>query len=214
MEQTVRLLTDLDGLSDDRVMELARLGVAQAFDVLMGRYREMVRRKVRSYFLVGADEDDLVQEGMIGLFKAVRDYRRDRNDSFPAFADLCITRQIITAVKTASRLKHRPLNTYISLNRPVCLEEYPDRVLMDLLCESYMRDPVELVIGREEMERILRCVRNELSRLETEVLGLYLDGNSYQEIAAVLGCRVKSVDNALQRVKRKIAFYMRAASSA
>ncbi|MDY6796553.1 MAG: RNA polymerase sporulation sigma factor SigH [Actinomycetota bacterium] len=214
MERTVRLLTDLDGLSDDSVMELARRGVAQAFDVLMSRYREMVRKKVRSYFLVGADEDDLVQEGMIGLFKAVRDYRRDRCDSFPAFADLCITRQIITAVKTASRLKHKPLNTYISLNRPVCLEEYPDRVLMDLLSESYMRDPVELVIGREEMERILRCVRNELSRLEAEVLGLYLDGNSYQDIAAVLGCRVKSVDNALQRVKRKIGFFMRAASSA
>lgn len=213
MGHTDLRVMELDTLSDERITELARRGVSRAFDVLMSRYREIVRRKVRSYFLVGADEDDLIQEGMIGLFKAARDYRHERCDSFPAFADLCITRQIITAIKTASRLKHQPLNTYISLNRPVCLEEDPDRVLLDLLGESYLRDPVELIIGREEMERLLRCVKDELSRLESEVLILYMGGNSYQKIASTLGCNVKSVDNALQRVKRKIGFHMHAVSA-
>jgi RNA polymerase sporulation-specific sigma factor len=205
---TVLLLVDLIALSDERVMELARQGYAHALDVLMTRYRDLVKRKVRSYFMVGADEEDLIQEGMIGLFKAVRDYRRERCDSFQAFADLCITRQIITAIKTASRLKHQPLNTYVSLNRPVYLQEDPDRVLMDLLSESSMRDPVEMVIGQEEVQGLLRCVRSELSGLETAVLHLYMDGNTYQEIADILGRQVKSVDNALQRVKRKIDYHL------
>lgn len=167
-----------------------------------------MKRKVRSYFIAGADEEDLIQEGMIGLFKAVRDYRCDRCDSFQAFADLCITRQIITAIKTASRLKHRPLNTYVSLNRPIYVQEDPDRVLMDLLCESNVRDPVEMVIGQEEMQGLLDCVKSELSSLETAVLHLYMDGNTYQEIADILNRRVKSVDNALQRVKRKIDYHL------
>lgn len=205
---TVLLFVDLISLSDERVMELARQGFSYALDVLMNRYRDLVKRKVRSYFMVGADDEDLIQEGMIGLYKAVRDYRRERCDSFQAFADLCITRQIITAIKTASRLKHQPLNTYISLNRPIYLQEDPDRILMDLLCESNMRDPVEMVIGQEEMQGLLECVQSELSSLETAVLHLYMDGNTYQEIADILNRRVKSVDNALQRVKRKIDYHL------
>jgi RNA polymerase sporulation-specific sigma factor len=205
---TVLLFVDLISLSDERVMELARQGFSYALDVLLTRYRNLVKRKVRSYFMVGADEEDLIQEGMIGLYKAVRDYRCERCDSFQAFADLCITRQIITAIKTASRLKHQPLNTYISLNRPIYLQEDPDRNLMDLLCESNMRDPVEMVIGQEEMQGLLECVQSELSSLETAVLHLYMDGKTYQEIADILNRRVKSVDNALQRVKRKIDYHL------
>jgi RNA polymerase sporulation-specific sigma factor len=166
--------------------------------------------KARSYFLVGADKEDIVQEGMIGLYKAIRDYKDDKQSSFRAFAELCITRQIITAIKTATRQKHIPLNSYISLNRPLSQDEAgePDRVLVDVLATHTMADPVELVISSEEVRQMQTSFGEILSDLESHVLSLYIEGKSYQEIAASLKRHVKSIDNALQRIKRKVEAHM------
>ena len=189
--------------TDEQVVAQAQQGDAVAVEYLLGKYKNFVRSKARSYFLIGADHEDIVQEGMIGLFKAVRDYQPERLSSFRAFAELCITRQIITAIKTATRQKHVPLNSYVSLNKPIYDEE-SDRTLMDVIVECHAQNPEELIIGREEILTLRDKVEQVLSGLEQDVLSAYLDGKSYQEIADMLGRHVKSIDNALQRVKRKL----------
>nr|WP_092073765.1 RNA polymerase sporulation sigma factor SigH [Dendrosporobacter quercicolus]NSL47928.1 RNA polymerase sporulation sigma factor SigH [Dendrosporobacter quercicolus DSM 1736]SDM67018.1 RNA polymerase, sigma 30 subunit, SigH [Dendrosporobacter quercicolus] len=178
-----------------------------ALDYLINKYRNFVRAKARSYFLIGADREDIIQEGMIGLYKAIRDFRNDKLSSFRAFAELCVTRQIITAIKTATRQKHIPLNSYVSLNKPI-YDEDSDRTLLDVLSGSKISDPEELVISREEFIDIEAKMSQILSDLEWKVLMSYLDGKSYQEIAVELERHVKSIDNALQRVKRKLERYL------
>lgn len=192
---------------DEEVVEDARNGDMDALEYLMDKYKGFVRSKARCYFLVGADREDIVQEGMIGLYKAIRDFRSDKLSSFRAFAELCITRQIITAIKTATRQKHIPLNSYVSLNKPIYDVE-SDRTLMDIISEATVSDPEELVISQEEFHHIESKIGEILSDLEWEVLTAYLQGKSYQEIADELGRHVKSIDNALQRVKRKLEHYL------
>ena len=178
-----------------------------ALEYLINKYRNFVRAKARSYFLIGADREDIIQEGMIGLYKAIRDFRNDKLSSFRAFAELCVTRQIITAIKTATRQKHIPLNSYVSLNKPI-YDEDSDRTLLDVLSGSKITDPEELVISQEELIDIEEKMGQILSDLEWKVLMSYLDGKSYQEIAVELERHVKSIDNALQRVKRKLERYL------
>jgi len=194
-------------MDDEQIVEMVHKGDSEALDYLIHKYRQFVRAKARSYFLIGADREDIVQEGMIGLFKAIRDYKDDKSSSFKAFAELCITRQIITAIKTATRQKHIPLNSYVSLDKPVYDEE-SDRTLMDMLTETKSLDPEELIINQEEFDHIEIKMAELLSDLEREVLALYLDGQSYQEISGELNRHVKSIDNALQRVKRKLEKYL------
>jgi RNA polymerase sporulation-specific sigma factor len=194
-------------LSDEEIVQLARDASDQALEHLINKYKNFVRAKARSYFLIGADREDIIQEGMIGLYKAIRDFRPDKLASFRAFAELCITRQIITAIKTATRQKHIPLNSYISLNKPIYDEE-SDRTLLDVISGSKVTDPEELVISREEFVDIESKMVEFLSELEWQVLMYYLEGKSYQEIADELGRHVKSIDNALQRVKRKLERYL------
>jgi RNA polymerase sporulation-specific sigma factor len=189
---------------DERLVDLARDGDESAIDALLGRYRHYARAKARSYFLAGADREDIVQEGMIGLFKAIRDFEPEHNTAFRAFAELCITRQIITAIKTATRQKHIPLNSYVSLNKAASDQEGEERPLADSIVSKEILDPADLVISAEEIAGIRDSVDKHLSDLETEVLSLYMDGKSYQEIADLLGRHVKSIDNALQRIKRKL----------
>ncbi len=197
-----------DNLTDEEIVAYARTGDDQAQEYLIYKYRNFVRAKARSYFLIGADREDIIQEGMIGLYKAIRDFRADKLSSFRAFAELCITRQIITAIKTATRQKHIPLNSYISLNKPI-YDEDSDRTLMDVLSGTKLSDPEELVISQEDFNHIERKIGELLSDLEWEVLTSYLQGKSYQEIAVDLDRHVKSIDNALQRVKRKLERYLR-----
>jgi len=198
--------------TDEEIVAFAQGGDSVALEYLLGKYKNFVRSKARSYFLIGADHEDIVQEGMIGLFKAIRDYQAERLSSFRAFAELCITRQIITAIKTATRQKHVPLNSYVSLNKPIYDEE-SDRTLMDVIVEGHAQNPEELIIGREDIVSIRDRVDEVLSSLEQEVLTAYLDGKSYQEIADKLGRHVKSIDNALQRVKRKLEKFMEEAKA-
>ncbi len=192
---------------DEEVVEFAREGDNEALEFLINKYKNFVRAKARSYFLVGADREDIIQEGMIGLYKAIRDFRTDKLSSFRAFAELCITRQIITAIKTATRQKHIPLNSYVSLNKPV-YEEDSDRTLLDIISSSKVADPEEMIISREEYYDIEEKMGEILSSLEWKVLMSYLEGKSYQEIAEDLKRHVKSIDNALQRVKRKLERYL------
>lgn len=188
---------------DEEIALEAKLGDVQAQEYLINKYKNFVKAKAKSYFLIGADKEDIYQEGMIGLYKAIRDFRPDKLSSFKAFAELCVTRQIITAIKTATRQKHIPLNTYVSLNKPVYDEE-SDRTLLDILSTVKVSDPEELVISREEVSKIEDEIEGALSELELEVLNSYLQGKSYQEIACDLDRHSKSIDNALQRVKRKL----------
>jgi RNA polymerase sporulation-specific sigma factor len=192
---------------DEEVVEFAREGDEFALEYLINKYRNFVRAKARSYFLIGADREDIIQEGMIGLYKAIRDFRMDKLSSFRAFAELCITRQIITAIKTATRQKHIPLNSYVSLNKPI-YDEDSDRTLLDVISGSKISDPEELIISREEFDDIEEKMGEILSSLEWKVLMSYLEGKSYQEIAEDLKRHVKSIDNALQRVKRKLERYL------
>ena len=194
-------------MEDADIVEGARTGDLQALEYLITKYKNFVRVKARSYFLIGADKEDIIQEGMIGLYKAIRDYNRDKLTSFKAFAELCITRQIITAIKTATRQKHIPLNSYVSLNKPIYDEE-SDRTLLDVLSGAKVTDPEELIISSEEVYSMESKIVELLSDLEWEVLMAYLDGKSYQEIAEELDRHVKSIDNALQRVKRKLERYL------
>lgn len=191
------------GKKDEEIAMMAKEGNDEALEYLLCKYKNFVKSKAKSYFLIGADKEDIYQEGMIGLFKAIRDFKGDKLASFKVFAELCITRQIITAVKTATRQKHIPLNTYISLNKPIYDEE-SDRTLLDILSSIKVSDPEELIIDREEMKNIENRIEEVLSNLEMEVLNSYLDGKSYQEIASDLDRQAKSIDNALQRVKRKL----------
>jgi len=201
------LSSHFEGVADEEAVAQAQQGDTNAVDYLLYKYKNFVRSKARSYFLIGADHEDIVQEGMIGLFKAIRDYQAERLSSFRAFAELCITRQIITAIKTATRQKHVPLNSYISLNKPIYDEE-SDRTLMDVIVEGRAQNPEELIIGQEDLVSIRDRVDQVLSGLEQDVLNAYLDGKSYQEIADKLGRHVKSIDNALQRVKRKLEKFL------
>ena len=194
-------------LRDEDIVLLCHDGDPIAEEYLLSKYKNFVRSKARSYFLIGADHEDIVQEGMIGLYKAIRDYRSDKLSSFRAFAELCITRQIITAIKTATRQKHIPLNSYVSLNKPLYDEE-SDRTLMDVIVEGKLSNPEDLIISQEDLDSIHAKINEVLSGLEQEVLNLYLDGKSYQEIAVYLNRHVKSIDNALQRVKRKLEKYL------
>ncbi len=197
-------LPDYEALTDEELIRRIRLNDPDAEDVLYLRYKQVVRSKARTYFLVGADREDIIQEGMIGLYKAVCDYEFDKQASFRAFAELCITRQIITAIKSATRKKHIPLNTYVSLSRPVYEDGDGERTLIDVLETTRISDPEEALIGRESYEAIARDIENALSRLEREALALYLHGLSYQQIASAMGRSTKCVDNAIQRVKKKL----------
>ncbi len=190
-------------MRDEELVSLVHSGNTEALDFLITKFRPFVRMKARSYFLIGADKEDIIQEGMIGLYKAVRDFKSDKLSSFRAFAELCIIRQIITAIKTATRQKHIPLNSYISLDKPIYDEE-SDRTLMDVLTGNGVDDPEDLIIHNEEFQYMEEKMGEVLSELEREVLALYLDGQSYQEISEKLERHVKSIDNALQRVKRKL----------
>ena len=197
-----------ENMTDEEVVMAAKQDenlLAQEY--LLYKYRNFVRAKARSYFLIGAEREDIIQEGMIGLFKAIRDFRSDKLSSFRAFAELCVTRQIITAIKTATRQKHIPLNSYVSLNKPI-YEEDSDRTLLDVISGAKVANPEEMVISREEFLDIENKMNNILSDLEWKVLMSYLDGKSYQEIAVDLDRHIKSIDNALQRVKRKLEKYL------
>jgi RNA polymerase sporulation-specific sigma factor len=182
-------------------------GDDQALETLLQRYRNFVRVKARSYFLVGADSEDVVQEGMIGLYKAIRDYDATRQSSFRAFAELCVTRQIITAIKTATRRKHSPLNSYVSLYLPTYHDDEPDREIVDSFI-SPETDPAERVVSSAELAVLEEYFGEILSDLEAEVLRRYVEGQSYAEIATALDRHVKSIDNALQRIKRKLDTYL------
>lgn len=198
---------EYDSSTDEDIVEAVRNGDSIALEYLINKYKNFVRAKARSYFLIGADREDIVQEGMIGLYKAIRDFKGDKLASFKAFAELCITRQIITAIKTATRQKHIPLNSYVSLDKPI-YDEDSDRTLLDVICGTRVSDPEELIINQEEFIGLEDKMSEILSDLERKVLMLYLDGRSYQEIAVDLDRHVKSIDNALQRVKRKLERYL------
>ena len=195
-------------MTDEQVVVIAQEEQNEfAIDYIVNKYKNFVRAKARSYFLVGADREDIIQEGMIGLYKATRDFKHDKLASFRAFAELCITRQIITAIKSATRQKHAPLNSYISLNKPVYTEE-SERTLIEMLSSTKITNPEDLIISQEELDDIERNIGHILSDLEWEVLEGYLDGRSYQEMAEVTDRSIKSIDNALQRVKRKLEKYL------
>jgi len=198
---------EFEGKTDEEVVREAKHGDSIALEFLINKYKNFVKAKARSYFLIGADREDIIQEGMIGLYKAIRDFKGDKLSSFRAFAELCITRQIITAIKTATRQKHIPLNSYVSLNKPI-YDEDSDRTLLDIISGTKVTDPEELMINREEYHDIEFKIGEILSDLEWRVLMLYLEGKSYQEIAMELKRHVKSIDNALQRVKRKLERYL------
>ncbi|KAA5807017.1 RNA polymerase sporulation sigma factor SigH [Thermoanaerobacterium thermosaccharolyticum] len=203
----IDLYNVFSSMDEGDIVEEAQRGNQAALEFIIDKYYSFVKAKARSYFLVGADKEDIVQEGMIGLYKAIRDFKSDKLSSFKAFAELCITRQMITAIKTATRQKHIPLNSYVSLNKPI-FEEESDRTLMDVVSSECISDPEELIINREEYVNIENKIGEMLSDLEWEVLISYLDGKSYQEIAVELRRHVKSIDNALQRVKRKLERYL------
>ena len=193
--------------TDEELALLAQQGDDAALEYLLNKYKNFVRSKARSYFLIGADHEDIVQEGMIGLYKAIRDFKPEKLSSFRAFAELCITRQIITAIKTATRQKHMPLNSYVSLNKPIYDDE-SDRTLLDVITEGRVANPEDMLISQEDVGLIEDKIGQMLSSLEREVLSAYLDGKSYQEIAQELDRHVKSIDNALQRVKRKLEKFL------
>lgn len=197
-------------VDDEYLVALAKRGRRDAVEALVRRYHGFVRVKASSYFLVGGDADDLVQEGLVGLYKAIRDYRWDRESSFRNFAELCITRQIITAVKTSTRHKHAPLNEYVSFSQTPAAAADSDQTLDEVLAGTIDRDPATEVIRQEEFNSLLECLTTRLSELESRVLSLYLDGHSYEAIAGRLGCDAKAVDNALQRVKRKVGTHLAA----
>lgn len=191
-------------LADEQIVALSQAGDDEALEFLLMKYRTAVLKRARTYFLIGADHEDIVQEGMVGLFKAVRDFNPEKQSGFRSFAELCITRQMITAIKTATRQKHTPLNTYISLNRPLFDEEY-EMTLMDILGEeAKVVNPEEIVLNKEQYEDIERKIKTALSQFERRVLSYYLKGKSYQEIGTILQRDPKSIDNALQRIKKKI----------
>jgi RNA polymerase sporulation-specific sigma factor len=196
-------------LEDNYLIALAKQGRPDAYDKIVRRYYGFVRLKASSYFLIGGDADDLIQEGLVGLYKAVRDFRTDRESSFRNFAELCITRQIITAVKTSTRNKHTPLNEYVSFSQtPAASSGEGDPTLDEMLPGPTVHDPVNQVISSEELHSLVGCLSSVLSELESSVLSLYLDGHSYEAVAERIDCDTKTVDNALQRVKRKVGAHL------
>ena len=196
-------------VEDGYLIALAKQGNSDAYDRIVRRYYGFVRLKASSYFLAGGDADDLIQEGLVGLYKAIRDFRTDRESSFRNFAELCITRQIITAVKTATRNKHTPLNQYVSFSSsPSGGASEIEPTLDEVLAGSTIHDPVNQVISSEEVRALVACISTALSELESRVLALYLDGHSYEEMGQRIGCDCKTVDNALQRVKRKVGQHL------
>lgn len=197
------IASEFEGMTEEEIVVEAKNGNSRAQEYVISKYESFVKVKSKSYFLIGADKEDIYQEGMIGLYKAIRDFNYEKSTIFRGFAELCITRQIITAIKTATRQKHIPLNTYVSLNKPVS-EDDSERTLLDILSSMKISDPEELIIGKEEKKYIEEAISKVLSDLEMEVLQSYLDGKSYQEIACDLDRHAKSIDNALQRVKRKL----------
>lgn len=196
-----------DFKDQSEVVELARAGDQLALEYMIKKYKNFVIAKSKSYFLIGAEREDIIQEGMIGLYKAIRDYQKDKTSSFRAFAELCITRQMITAIKGATRKKHMPLNSYVSLNKPVYDEE-SERTLLDIMKGAVISSPEEVVISKEQMELIEKKMDEILSPFEQEVLTLYISGKSYHEIGGILDKHSKSIDNALQRVKKKLEKYL------
>ena len=197
-------------VDDGYLIALAKQGDPTAYDRIVRRYYGFVRLKASSYFLAGGDSDDLIQEGLVGLYKAVRDYRSDRESSFRNFAELCITRQIITAVKTATRNKHSPLNQYVSFSATPASAMDGEPTLDEVIAGPSVHDPVNQVISTEELNALVACLSTVLSELESRVLALYLDGSSYEQVGERLGCDTKTVDNALQRVKRKVGTHLTA----
>ena len=196
-------------LEDNYLIALAKQGRPDAYDKIVRRYYGFVRLKASSYCLIGGDADDLIQEGLVGLYKAVRDFRTDRESSFRNFAELCITRQIITAVKTSTRNKHTPLNEYVSFSQtPAASSGEGDPTLDEMLPGPTVHDPVNQVISSEELHSLVGCLSSVLSELESSVLSLYLDGHSYEAVAERIDCDTKTVDNALQRVKRKVGAHL------
>ncbi len=198
-----KCLTSYRKYEEEELICLANQGDSIAEEIIINKYKKLVKVKARSYFLIGADTEDIIQEGMIGLYKAVRNYQLKKISSFKAFAELCITRQIITAIKSATRQKHIPLNSYISLNRPIFNED-SDRTLLDIVDSLSTNDPQDLFLNNEKLESLRKRINKILSDLERDVLEAYLEAKSYQEISQQLGRHVKSIDNALQRIKRKL----------
>ena len=206
-EYCTQSFDNFTAMADDEIAIKASTGDVAATEFLLVKYKNFVRSKARSYFLIGADKEDIVQEGMIGLYKAIRDYKMDKKASFRAFAELCITRQIITAIKTATRQKHKPLNSYISLNKPI-YEDECERTLVDIIGGEKMLNPEDIIIDQEDLSSIELKIGEMLSELERKVLSLYLQGRSYVEIGKTLNRHVKSIDNALQRIKGKLEKYL------
>jgi RNA polymerase sporulation-specific sigma factor len=207
--RTTAPVIDVENATDEELVDLYREGNPAAMEGLLARYRNFARLKARSYFLAGADKDDIVQEAMIGLYKAIKDFDGRRQTSFRTFADVCITRQIITAVKTATRQKHLPLNQYVSLNKPLAGNDDPDWSLQDVIQTEQVSDPAELVISHDELRSIKIAFAEILSDFEAEVLHMYVEGKTYHEIAGTLSRHVKSIDNALQRIKRKVELHLK-----
>lgn len=197
----------LEKMSDEGIIELVKKGDTEAQEFIMNKYKPVVKSKARAYFLIGADREDIIQEGMIGLYKAVRDYQPGRHTSFRSFADICINRQMITAVKTATRQKHIPLNSYVSLNKPV-FDDETIHTYMDMLKEYETANPESMFISRENRTYIEANITKILSAFELKVLSLYLQGKTYLEIGESLNKPEKSIDNALQRVKKKIEKFL------
>jgi RNA polymerase sporulation-specific sigma factor len=195
-------------VEDGFLIALAKQGDRTAYDRIVRRYYGFVRLKASSYFLAGGDSDDLIQEGLVGLYKAVRDFRTDRESSFRNFAELCITRQIITAVKTATRNKHSPLNQYVSFSSSPTASGEDAPTLDEMIPGPTVHDPINQVISSEELRALVGCLSTALSELESRVLSLYLDGYSYEQVGERLACDTKTVDNALQRVKRKVGSHL------
>ena len=194
-------------MEDEKIISAVRNGDLSALDFILGKYKPLVKSKSMAYFLVGADNEDIIQEGMIGLYKAVRDFNPDRHASFKAFADLCVNRQIITAVKAATRQKHQPLNNYISLNKPA-FDEDSQETFMDNIKDADFTNPETMYIGREARAGIEQHLEKNLSNFESSVLCLYLDNKTYAEISKITGKSEKSIDNALQRIKKKLEKYL------
>jgi RNA polymerase sporulation-specific sigma factor len=195
-------------LADEELVALFQAGDQSALEVLIRRYRRFARAKTRTYFLVGADADDVEQEGLIGLFKAARDFRSDRQSSFRAFAELCVTRQVISAIKAATRQKHQPLNRYVSISGVRGSDDPAEGAVEEMLDDHRAADPADEVVSQEQIEAIRASMASSLSSLEVEVLRLYVEGKSYYEIGSHLGRHVKSIDNALQRIKRKLDHHL------
>ncbi|MFZ7133578.1 MAG: RNA polymerase sporulation sigma factor SigH [Eubacteriales bacterium] len=198
----------LNLVSDEELVLMAKKGDRNAEQLLLRRYRNFVKLKARPYFLIGADREDIIQEGMIGLFKGIRDYNPEKASSFKVFAELCIQRQIITAIKTATRQKHNPLNTYVSLDKPV-YEEESEKTLLDIIANTQNTEPETIIIGQEQLGLMENRILEVLSDLEWNVLMSYVSGKSYCEIAGEMDKHVKSIDNALQRVKKKLESYLK-----